>query len=171
MHFDLLYGQLQQFSFRLCRIRRKITFDRRPSFPEKYGRGENSQKGRQIQTLTQGQPKKEAGSGSSAHSFMMPVYLASALVLHRKEEVLSSDCDMASVHSVLSHIPPDLPLEKLLRDATKLSQRYPSATLEQEVSCTTALFGGTISLLFCLIYPQAKHQSAWPKFVECFNGF
>jgi len=77
---------------------------------------------------------KEAGLVSSAHSFMMPVYLASALVLHRKEEVLSSDCDMASVHSVLSHIPPDLPLEKLLRDATKLSQRYPSATLEQEVS-------------------------------------
>jgi len=70
----------------------------------------------------------------SGHSFMMPVYLASALVLHRREEVLATDCDMASVHSVLSHIPCDLPLEKLLRDATKLSQRYPSVTLEPEVS-------------------------------------
>ena len=75
-------------------------------------------------------------AATSNKSFMMPVYLASALVLHRKEEVMASDCDMASVHSALSHIPLDLQLEKLLKDATRLSHCYPSHTLEDEVSDT-----------------------------------
>lgn len=33
---------------------------------------------------------------------LMPVYLASALVLHRKDDILSTECDLAMVHSLLS---------------------------------------------------------------------
>ena len=72
----------------------------------------------ESRTEAKSDPKRRS---SSKGSFMLPVYLASALVLHRREEVMAADCDMASVHSVLSHIPLDLPIEKLLKDATRSS--------------------------------------------------
>jgi len=84
----------------------------------------------ETQTEAKSDPKRRS---SSKGSFMLPVYLASALVLHRREEVMAADCDMASVHSVLSHIPLDLPIEKLLKDATRLSQTHPAASMEGEV--------------------------------------
>ena len=64
---------------------------------------------------------------------MMPVYLAAAIVLHRKHEVLLSPCDMASVHALLSRIPQDIPLEKLLIEARDLHTKYPPFSIEPEV--------------------------------------
>ena len=65
---------------------------------------------------------------------MMPVYLAAAIVLRRKGEVMMSGCDMASVHGLLSKIPSDLPLEKLLVSARNLYQAYPPVSLESDVN-------------------------------------
>ena len=48
--------------------------------------------------------------------------------------MLSCDCDMASVHALLSAIPLDLPLEKLLEDARRLHQLYPPSALQPEVA-------------------------------------
>lgn len=64
---------------------------------------------------------------------LMPLYLAAALVVHRCDEIFNVDCDMASIHSLLSQIPDDLPFESLLKQATRLHEDYPPASLEAEV--------------------------------------
>ncbi|GFG39939.1 hypothetical protein Cfor_08996 [Coptotermes formosanus] len=64
---------------------------------------------------------------------LMPLYVAAALVVHRCDEIFSVDCDMASIHSLLSQIPDDLPFESLLKQATRLHEDYPPASLEAEV--------------------------------------
>lgn len=63
---------------------------------------------------------------------VMPMYLTSAIVLHRKEEVLQQDCDMACVHSLLSNIPDDLPFENLLLESLELFDKYDYKKLRQE---------------------------------------
>ena len=64
---------------------------------------------------------------------LLPVYLAAALVLHREQEVLLQECDLAMVHSLLSRIPVNLPFEKLLVDARELYEDFPPKSLETEV--------------------------------------
>jgi hypothetical protein len=34
----------------------------------------------------------------------MPLYVAASLVVHRCDEIFSVDCDMASIHSLLSQV-------------------------------------------------------------------
>jgi hypothetical protein len=73
-----------------------------------------------------------------AQSPMMPVYLATAIVLHRQNEVLMGgpeNCDMAYVHGLLSRIPvsDSLPIEKLLVSAKCLHDKYPSTSIEKDV--------------------------------------
>ncbi|TRY63656.1 hypothetical protein TCAL_02045 [Tigriopus californicus] len=63
---------------------------------------------------------------------LMPIYLATALVLHRSQEVLMGECDLAAVHSLLSRIPVNLPFEKLLLDAEDLYQAHPPKTVAKE---------------------------------------
>ena len=63
---------------------------------------------------------------------LMPVYLAAAIVLHRKNEILLAECELAPVHAVLSRIPPEIPFEKLLLDAQELYQDYPPENIEDE---------------------------------------
>lgn len=65
---------------------------------------------------------------------LMPVYLATALVLHRESEVMMTDGELASVFAILSRIPIDLPFEKLLVDAQDLYEKYPPKTLETDVA-------------------------------------
>lgn len=65
---------------------------------------------------------------------LMPVYLATAIVAHRSQEVLATGCDLASVHGLLSNIPVDLPIEKLLVDAQALYDKSPPETLTEEVT-------------------------------------
>ena len=58
----------------------------------------------------------------------MPLYFSAALLLYRKERILSLDCDMASVHQYLSRLveeeEDDLPFEKLINDANHLFATY-----------------------------------------------
>ncbi|XP_063236647.1 TBC1 domain family member 20 [Bacillus rossius redtenbacheri] len=64
---------------------------------------------------------------------LMPLYLAAVLVAHRADQVFSVECDMASVHSLLSQIPDDLPFERLLVRTERLYQEFPPESIEREV--------------------------------------
>ncbi|XP_047663681.1 TBC1 domain family member 20 isoform X1 [Tachysurus fulvidraco] len=66
---------------------------------------------------------------------LMAIYFAAVIVLYREQEVKSSECDMASVHHLLSQIPQDLPYEQLITHAHKLFTLYPPAQL----ACSTTL--------------------------------
>ncbi len=66
---------------------------------------------------------------------LMPVYFTAALVLHRSKEVLLlEECEMASVHGLLSRIPTELPFEKLLSMAQEMYENYPPDSLEEEAT-------------------------------------
>ncbi|XP_038654611.1 TBC1 domain family member 20 isoform X2 [Scyliorhinus canicula] len=65
---------------------------------------------------------------------LMPVYIAAAIVLHREKEVLRCDCDMASVHQLLSKIPQDLPYEVLIVQAEELFSHYPPQELAKQAA-------------------------------------
>ena len=56
------------------------------------------------------------------------------IVLHREEEVLDSECDMASVHHLLSQIPQDLPYETLISRAGDLFVQFPPSELAREAA-------------------------------------
>ncbi|XP_026468768.1 TBC1 domain family member 20 isoform X2 [Ctenocephalides felis] len=64
---------------------------------------------------------------------LFPLYVAAAIVLHRVDEIFEQDCDMASLHCLLSNLPDDLPFEKLLISAAKLYEKYPPEELEKDV--------------------------------------
>jgi len=61
-----------------------------------------------------------------SHQFM-PLYLTIAIILYKQKEILSIDCDMASMHHFLTNIPEsdDLPFELLIEDALSLIDKYP----------------------------------------------
>ncbi|KAK1784764.1 hypothetical protein P4O66_003436 [Electrophorus voltai] len=77
---------------------------------------------------------------------LMAVYFAAVIVLHREREVKSSECDMASVHHLLSQIPQDLPYEQLIACAQSLFTCHPpaelahSAALQSRKSITISTF-------------------------------
>ena len=45
--------------------------------------------------------------------------------MHRREELLSLECEMSAVHAFLSAIPEDIDYEKLLKQARDTFQEYP----------------------------------------------
>lgn len=53
-------------------------------------------------------------------------------MLYREEEVLDCECDMASVHHLLSQIPQDLPYETLISRAGDLFVQFPPSELARE---------------------------------------
>ncbi|KAG7458250.1 hypothetical protein MATL_G00236130 [Megalops atlanticus] len=65
---------------------------------------------------------------------LMAIYFAAVIVLHREAEVKSADCDMASVHHLLSQIPQDLPYEDLIARAQRLFLRYPPPLLAKRAA-------------------------------------
>ncbi|XP_067904718.1 TBC1 domain family member 20 isoform X1 [Heterodontus francisci] len=65
---------------------------------------------------------------------LMPIYFAAVIVLHRGDEVLESECDMAAVHHLLSQIPQDLPYETLISRAGDLFVQFPPSELSREVA-------------------------------------
>ncbi|XP_067136323.1 TBC1 domain family member 20 [Centruroides vittatus] len=66
-----------------------------------------------------------------SHSWM-PMYLTAAIVLYRENEILKQECDMASVHCLLSQFPDDLPIENLVNKSLRLFENYPPEELEKE---------------------------------------
>ncbi|KAM9737551.1 TBC1 domain family member 20 [Menidia menidia] len=65
---------------------------------------------------------------------LMPIYLAATIVLHREKEVKRTECDMAMVHHLLSHIPKDLPYELLIGQAQDLFDQYPPSLLAKRAA-------------------------------------
>ncbi|XP_030076730.1 TBC1 domain family member 20 isoform X2 [Microcaecilia unicolor] len=65
---------------------------------------------------------------------LMAIYFAAVIVLHREQEVLDCDCDMASVHHLLSRIPQDLPYETLISQADELFQHHPPYDLAKQAA-------------------------------------
>ena len=53
-------------------------------------------------------------------------------MLHREEDILKCECEMCMVHSLLSRIPQDLPLEQLICYAGDLFVQYPPPALEAD---------------------------------------
>lgn len=62
-----------------------------------------------------------------------PIFVTAAILLFRSESILIEDCDMASVHCVLSKLPDDLPFEDLLKTASKLYDKYSLTVIEKKV--------------------------------------
>ncbi|XP_038605990.1 TBC1 domain family member 20 [Tachyglossus aculeatus] len=60
---------------------------------------------------------------------LMPIYFAAVIVLHREQEVLACECDMASVHHLLAQLPQDLPYERLVSRAGDLFVQLPPSKL------------------------------------------
>jgi len=67
---------------------------------------------------------------------MMPVYMAAAIVLYREKEILATECDMSSIHGLLSQIPQDLPFEKLLVESQLLYEQIPPHKIKDEIECS-----------------------------------
>jgi len=63
---------------------------------------------------------------------LMPIYLATAIVLHRGEEILQAEAEMSAIHSLLSKIPVDLPFEDLLVSCQELYESLPPHIVELE---------------------------------------
>jgi len=61
---------------------------------------------------------------------LMPVYLSTAIVLHRADQIAGCSPDMASLHHLLSNLPTDLPLAALMNDAADLAKQYPPTLLQ-----------------------------------------
>lgn len=43
-----------------------------------------------------------------ASDFLLPIYVTSAIVIYRQNEIFQEDCDMASLHCLLSQVGPQL---------------------------------------------------------------
>lgn len=68
-----------------------------------------------------------------ATPYLMPMYIASAIVLKKKEDILTGECEMAMQHFILSQVPDTLPFEEILIRANELHDAYPPDTMQDEV--------------------------------------
>ncbi|CAG2172954.1 unnamed protein product [Oppiella nova] len=61
-----------------------------------------------------------------SHS-LMPLYFTVALVLRKEHHILDADCDMPSIHQLLTLVPEteELPIESLIGTALELMDRHP----------------------------------------------
>ncbi|XP_058058242.1 TBC1 domain family member 20 [Anopheles bellator] len=73
-----------------------------------------------------------------ASDFLLPIYVTSAIVIYRQNEIFQEDCDMASLHCLLSQLPEDLPFEYLLKSAETLYRKYPPRVIEKDVETMIA---------------------------------
>ncbi|KAH8358329.1 hypothetical protein KR200_000620, partial [Drosophila serrata] len=62
-----------------------------------------------------------------------PIFVTAAILLYRSSEILKEECDMASVHCLLSRLPENLPFEELLKTSSKLFNKYSLAKIEKDV--------------------------------------
>ncbi|TMW46744.1 hypothetical protein DOY81_008177 [Sarcophaga bullata] len=62
-----------------------------------------------------------------------PIFVTAAIILHRADDILAEECDMAMIHCLLSKLPDDLPFEELLKTSSKLYEKYSLTVIEKEV--------------------------------------
>jgi len=54
--------------------------------------------------------------------------------LYREKDVLAAQCEMPIIHSLLSRIPDELPMEQLINKAGDLYVQFPPVSLEEEIA-------------------------------------
>ncbi|XP_065357081.1 TBC1 domain family member 20 [Calliphora vicina] len=62
-----------------------------------------------------------------------PIFVTVSIILHRAEDILLEECDMAMIHCLLSKLPDDLPFENLLKTSSQLYEKYSLTVIEKEV--------------------------------------
>lgn len=64
---------------------------------------------------------------------LMPIYLGAALVIANRSELLSTECEMSSIHHILCRLPQHIPccLEQLIEQAHDLFKNYSPQKLEK----------------------------------------
>jgi len=90
----------------------------------------------------------------------MPIYLAAEIILHRREEILSTECDMPSVHHLLTSLASvHLPDDELIENAVLVFIEKPPSniTLEHE------------ELKFYKELFMAKQQESSPSLFEALD--
>ncbi|KAI9333896.1 rab-GTPase-TBC domain-containing protein [Pilaira anomala] len=55
---------------------------------------------------------------------LMTIYFSAAVVLSRREEILGLECEMSTVHSFLTKLPPDLDVDSICQKAVELEEKY-----------------------------------------------
>uniref|UniRef100_A0A8C1XT37 Zgc:63863 n=1 Tax=Cyprinus carpio TaxID=7962 RepID=A0A8C1XT37_CYPCA len=75
-----------------------------------------------------------AGQSDAETNRPVSLCLSRQTVLYRQKEVKSSECDMASVHHLLSQMPQDLPYEELIGRAQSLFISCPPSLLTQSAA-------------------------------------
>ncbi|KAK9510789.1 hypothetical protein O3M35_005501 [Rhynocoris fuscipes] len=64
---------------------------------------------------------------------LMSLYLTASIVTYRSDDIFSVECDMASIHCLLSQLPDELPFERLICNAIDLYDSFPPEQVEIEV--------------------------------------
>ncbi|XP_063306984.1 TBC1 domain family member 20-like isoform X2 [Pelobates fuscus] len=94
---------------------------------------------------------------------LMPVYCAAQMVLMREQDILSVDCDMPSVHQLLSNIPKDFPFEDLVSRAHTLFHRHPPSDVVKRASLQKYKSISSTSFHSLLVSSSSQR----PDFVLC----
>eukprot|EP01080_Neovahlkampfia_damariscottae_P006523 gene6523-10531_t len=55
----------------------------------------------------------------------MPIYLATSIILSRRKEILSRECEFSEVYQVLTKLPPNLDIEEHIKNSIELYDEYP----------------------------------------------
>lgn len=55
-------------------------------------------------------------------------------MLYREKEILASECEMCTLHGMLSKIPDNLPYEQLILRAKELLSKFPPRTIAKEAA-------------------------------------
>ncbi|KAG1051764.1 hypothetical protein G6F43_006054 [Rhizopus delemar] len=61
---------------------------------------------------------------------IMPVYLSSAIILLRRDEILKADRDI--VHSLVTRIPQDMDIERIIQKSVQLQEKYAVLQLQKQ---------------------------------------
>ncbi|KAG1140694.1 hypothetical protein G6F38_008934 [Rhizopus arrhizus] len=61
---------------------------------------------------------------------IMPVYLSSAIILLRRDEILKADRDI--VHSLVTRIPQDMDIERIIQKSVQLQEKYTVLQLQKQ---------------------------------------
>jgi len=90
-----------------------------------------------------------------------PLYLSAAIVLHRKESLLQTECDFALVHDFLSHIPADLPYDEIVCQAQEMFIAFPPDRLVKvgDRSLPSLMSSGQVA---CFVHPPSWYQRLVP---------
>lgn len=91
---------------------------------------------------------------------LMPLYVAAALVVYRRQEVLSEPCEMANIHCLLSQIPDNLDFEEILISASRYYEKYPPEKMERDVQKRIQREYVNSSAVFYKIVSFLKHLFA-----------